>query len=69
MNELLIYRPTPAAVSNNARLGRPPLPREFHVHPSGVTFACYDREQVRFPTTYDAFSTHQLGRADLEQIH
>jgi hypothetical protein len=69
MNDLLIYRPTVAAMTNNDRLGRPPLPREFHVHPSGVTFACYEGDQRRFETTYDAFSTFHLSGADLVQIH
>lgn len=68
-NQLIIYRPTAAAIAANSAAGRPPLPREIHVHASGLAVAEYaDGTRHDFPTVHGMYEHHHLVAADLEQI-
>lgn len=67
--ELVIYRPTAAAIAAHRARGDAPLPREIHVHAEGGVVACYDgHADVHFPTMNGLLEKHGLRRHDLEQI-
>jgi hypothetical protein len=69
MKNLIVYRPSAAAVAKNLARGGPTLPTEIHVHPSGLSVTLYaDGRRVDFPTTYGVLNALNLVEFDLEQI-
>lgn len=68
-NAMIIYRPTARAIAANDAAHRAPLPREIHVHATGLTVAIYpDGSSIDTPTVYGMYERHSLVAADLEQV-
>jgi hypothetical protein len=68
-NAMIIYRPSPAAIATNTAAKRPALPKEIHVHATGLTVAVDAAGATRnFPTVYEMYSHFGLVAADLVQV-
>lgn len=68
-NKLVVYRPTPAALTSHRSSEGKPLPSRIHVHAERGVVACYEgHADVHFATINGVFDKHGLGWRDLEQI-
>ncbi|MFI5297664.1 MAG: hypothetical protein ACHREM_06150 [Polyangiales bacterium] len=68
-NAMIIYRPSAAAIAANTAARKPALPKEIHVHASGLTVVVDAAGMTRdFPTVYGMYEHFDLVAADLQQV-